>query len=294
MKVLYLAGAAHCGSTILDILLGEADRILGGGQLADLYKHGRCSCGQPLQDCEQWGEVLAHPSFPGREALKRTGRWTRRERGLPRMVASERRRTDYAEVHDGLLGAIFETTGVDVLVDSSKNMARALALAESSRFEVRVVHLIRDPRGFVASTNRRNRENDRPRQFVRPLAEWTIKNAIGSQLLRRWVGDRYLGIAYEDLLTEPEATLSRIGIHTGVSLDEITTMIEQERPFHPRHLFAGNRVSRRDQVVFDPDRIRSNRMDEPTNTLFWYGGAWIARAWGYRRRQFYLPDRSTT
>lgn len=290
--VLYLAGSAHCGSTILDILLGDAEPVLGGGQLADLYKHERCSCGRRLRDCPQWGPVLDHPSFPGLRPLRRTGRWTRKEIGLPRMVVSEARRAEYARIHDGLFEAIFSTVDADLIVDSSKNMARAIALLEASRFRIRVVHLVRDPRGFIRSTNKRNRENDRRRQFAAPLAEWIIKNGIGSTLLRRAGGDRVLEIRYEDLLLHPDTTLAAIGSHVDRSFATIRTKIEEGVPFEPDHRFAGNRVSQRSEVIFDPQRIRSNEMAEPGNTIFWYGGGWISRTWGYDRGQTYLPEQS--
>ena len=64
MKVVYVTGAGHIGSTILDIVLGNHPEIQGVGEVNKLHRSGwvtdsgrRCACGEAIPECSFWPEV---------------------------------------------------------------------------------------------------------------------------------------------------------------------------------------------------------------------------------------------
>ena len=61
-KVLYIAGDGRSGSTLLNIALGNHERVLAMGELCNLHRFvlgqsNWCSCGVPVSDCGFWQSV---------------------------------------------------------------------------------------------------------------------------------------------------------------------------------------------------------------------------------------------
>ena len=61
MKVIYIAGLYHSGSTLLDMVLGNLPNFVGLGEVFLTFKgefKDRCTCNQPIEKCEFWGDVI--------------------------------------------------------------------------------------------------------------------------------------------------------------------------------------------------------------------------------------------
>lgn len=291
-RILYIAGSAHCGSTILDIILGAAPGVQSLGQVADLHKNDRCACGATLKSCELWSRVVTREEMPDVTALEEAGQLIRKEKGLLSLLGSSKKRRSYATLQDRVFNMIFEATGQDILIDSSKNFSRALALATASEYDVRVLHLVRDPRGFINSSNKRRSEQDKTNAYLRPMTEWLIKNSIGSAVLQPLIGDSYRQIHYESLLLDPEETLRSIGDFGGFDIEPVLGAVRRGIPFERQHIFAGNRVSTHKSVTFDPSRIEGQQLNGMSNDAFWWSMGWLSVPWGYQRRQRYLNPQS--
>ena len=147
-------------------------------------------------------------------------------------------RRAYARDADSIFDPVAATTGSRVLIDSSKNISRAAALAGDSRHDIRVLHLIRDGRGVLRSRRKRAEVDGRPYREKAALAEWLGKNLMISWLLaRRLPADRFLLARYEDLLTDPAAELKRsvrsVGPRCQVVEAAMTTGVERLHLFEP-------------------------------------------------------------
>lgn len=69
MRVIYIAGTSHSGSTLLDLMLNAHPAILSAGEVLKLNRqlgiknarkgtHAQCSCGAPsLWECRFWSGV---------------------------------------------------------------------------------------------------------------------------------------------------------------------------------------------------------------------------------------------
>ena len=94
--------------------------------------------------------------------------------------------------------AAFSRIGKPFLVDSSKRKEWAeLFLIPNSRYEVRLIHLIRDPRGWLASRRRR-----RPDHLQRMLAEWLDENLRLREFLQAGAA-KSTSVFYDDLAESP-------------------------------------------------------------------------------------------
>jgi hypothetical protein len=145
-----------------------------------------------------------------------------RIRHLPLILGSRRRDLiaprmgDYYDTLSRLYRAIRDVTGSKIVVDSSKLPAYGNLLDRVPSIDLRVVHLIRDPRAAAYSWLRKKTQPDRgtPGLMERqgPLKSallWTIWNAAAEALWQRHP-ERYLRLRYEDLVADPRRAVRRI------------------------------------------------------------------------------------
>ena len=66
-KCVYICSAGHSGSTLLDLLLGTHTKVASLGEISHLPKNISlntiCTCGEPVQSCQLWKEVLNRISY---------------------------------------------------------------------------------------------------------------------------------------------------------------------------------------------------------------------------------------
>lgn len=253
VRVLFVAGVSHCGSTLLGSLLGQAEGAFFAGELGHtaraLERDLDCGCGEPLRACPVWREVFAQ-AF-GREAAEHgspellrlehrderaraVARHVLRGRGLlPRAPELERR----LDALTATLRGIREVTGAEVVVDSTKSPAYGWLLASREDVDLRVVHLVRDPRATAWSWRRT------PELSVRPATlalVWDVWNPVIEALFAR-DGARYLRLRYEDLVREPRVSLGRVLTLAGLRPDAVPFVSERLVDVQPRHSTSGNR-----------------------------------------------------
>lgn len=218
-------------------MLGQAPGVFAGGEIWHVWERavlagGRCGCGRPFRECPVWSAVFADGFGGVDEDLARTmvDRYRHmRTRHLP-MAASRwtwpvlLRRTDpYAPTLERLYTAIARVTGARLVVDASKDPLYGFVLrSRRPAVDVRVVHLVRDPRAAAHSWTRTKREwgydGERFMPTYRPAMStttWAVLNEAAAAFGRRHP-DRYLLVRYEDLAARPREAVERIGRFAGV------------------------------------------------------------------------------
>jgi hypothetical protein len=286
--ILYIAGTRHCGSTILDLLLGEHPRFASLGQVSDIYRYfdgtEECTCGQALDQCPLWGAAVAALPSGHHEAFRRDGPSVLKERQLPLFVASRAVCRGYIAPYDDLYDELLVRTGADVLVDSSKNITRAIAHVRSSRHRTVVLHLVRDCRGLIRTFSR----NAGRRVVRQPMAQWLGKNAAASTALRFFARDSYVFMRYEDLLRDPEVALSPLARRLDLDLSTTADLVRSGCDLGIRHIFRGNpRLRAARSFAIDSGRLRQQVWAPEEQDLFWRRGGFVTSLWGYDRRQTY-------
>jgi hypothetical protein len=239
-KVLYITSPAFSGSTLLTFLLNLHPRVVAVGHMQGWAPPDgevlTCSCGSTLDVCPFYRHIAAAYAREGlpfdprdfgtRYAVFRDPRlnaWLTKslpllesstlERTRDRMLrslgvgAGRRLRIDRANLV--FIGAALSWRGAEAFVDNTHDAYRLRHLGRLGDLDIRIVHLIRDPRG-VALSNRDNHGWDpvvgarlwlrRHRDILRIAAE---------------LGPRH-GVHYEDLCAEPERELAAIHRFAGL------------------------------------------------------------------------------
>jgi len=262
-RVLYVAGTGRSGSTLLARVLDRADGVFAAGELRYVWQRGLvedrvCGCGEPFSRCPFWAEVLDR-AFGGppvdAPGIIDTQRSLTRLRHVPRTltIGGPEAPAGYLESLARLYGAVAEVSGCDVVVDSSKLPSYGSVIAQVPGLDVRVVHLVRDPRGAAYSWSRSKPQPDgdgtmQRMSVVKSSSLWLAWNASAPLLFRD--RDRYRAIRYEDLVARPRDTVDEILAFAGHTGDGAPFVGERTVALERSHTVAGN-----------PNRLESGRVE---------------------------------
>ncbi len=259
-QVIYISSSGHSGSTLLDMMLGNASyaESLGEAFLLgfELERNAPCTCGVPVRQCELWGRVLSryaertgrsrttidlgwmpiHSSsssferslYAARRKLSHGLRFGELRAGLKSPLVSGKTYREGLKRTYELYDDVARITGKRLLVNSSKSYLLAVDqyLAYGSR--VKVINLIRDGRAVYASFLRHGFSADQS------VKAWQYHYERALPLFKRFVDPAaILDVRYEDLAANPERTLERITEFLGVPFEEQMLTFEAARP--PQH-----------------------------------------------------------
>ena len=176
IKVIYILGSGHSGSTLLDLLLGSHSQIESVGEMKTFQRclspgaadpddnYRICTCGTPFHECAYWQRV--------RTALQDTC-------GTCDADLKTHDAGKFAEYNYTAFRAILDASGKSVICDSSKGLQQLKTLLLSPCFDVFIVHLIRDGRAVGYSyrkiAKRGSPETDLGGYWQR-LLNWKEKN----------------------------------------------------------------------------------------------------------------------
>jgi hypothetical protein len=261
-RVLVVGGWGRCGSTLLDMLLGEIDGYVSAGEVRELWLRGcvedrPCACGDPFSRCGFWSQV-GKEAFGGwdrldlESILRARYRWDLPWR-LPALIAERPAPPDqvsYVDALGRLMAAIATVAGASVVVDSSKIPTHTLLLTRSPGLDIRMVHLVRDSRG-VAFSNQKHvvktvtagEPTLLPRYGATSSAlRYDLYNAANEAVARR-LGSASRRLRYEDLVADPEGRLRELACHAdGRAAHDLGFLDHQHVRLGTHHLVDGNPV----------------------------------------------------
>lgn len=273
-RYIFLASNAYSGSTLLSFLLGAHPEI---GTVSDVSGRRRegamdrfeCSCGRLMTACPFWQRLLAElgesglafsladfalgfddrrPRWLGSVRVRTLGgdglerlrdavfRWAPGDEHWMRMIGE--RNAVFAE-------AVLRVTGGSVFVDASKERLRARYLHRYVDPALRVIHLVRDPRGVVESTIRRGKLKRSAEEVAR---RWAGTNAAIVRSVDRIPRARQIVVRYEDLCADPRAVMRRIFAFSSVDPTvDVTSLLSGEQ-----HLLGNSmRLGTVDEIRLD-------------------------------------------
>lgn len=259
IKVIYIMGAGHSGSTLLDISLGESPGLFSCDELHTIFESPTrhiCGCGSALTECAVWRQVLdlVFPSSDLGSQLRKIADYQRVVRardvfpmlyGRPAHLPSSI--TDYGEVIVALYRAIARVTGASVIVDSSKEASYAALIGLLPGIDAHLIHLVRDPRAVVYSYLRaksRRQQHLRRWEMRRSLAaysrRWVLANVLCEIVRKRLPAPISQRIRYEEFVTDPQSVLANT--NGAFSPGSPTRDIVEGDSLHlgPNHTVTGN------------------------------------------------------
>lgn len=261
-EILYVAGTARSGSTILSLLLGAAPGVVPVGELTHyfedaLVKQVECSCGCRSRTCEFWESVRIRAGFsPEKGAeLHRLSKSVDHHAGLPRHLFGSFRseiQERYRRIQGRLIRALWTETGVRTLVDSSKYAARALTLDRWIDARLRVLVLVRDPRGMISSFRKRTGGQQKHSSEWFGLVYYPFVTTSLRVMLGRLRCPTFV-MSYSELAESPVESLRQIERWADLDLSKARRRLQKTEPFEPGHLLTGNRLRKQERIVFRPE-----------------------------------------
>ncbi len=221
-KLLWIVGSGRSGSTVLSALLGSIPGVLSIGETLQLER----PLSRPVDQLDPlWAAALEELGEEGSSALRTAIARLARSTATASRLRPQREDLEAIAAFYERLAAI---AGARVIVESSKAVRFALQMDAVRSGESAYVHLLRDPRGVVASYQR---SRDAARRAGRSdsyygrssltvsCLRWIAKNAVVSGSLA-WRRPRRLLLRYDEVITEPRVACARIGELLGLTLDE--------------------------------------------------------------------------
>ena len=261
VKVLYVAGLGRSGSTILANTLGQVDGFFSGGELNFIWKHALienrlCGCGRPSRECPFWGPVFEGEFGGQSESLAREMMRLQyagaRTRHIPLMLTGNGRHKirnrlgPFLDNTGRLYKAIRSVSESRVVVDTSKEPAYGYALGMVPGIDLRVLHLVRDPRAAAYSWAKKKRQPDSTdREFMHqktPAQSAVLWDAWNAAIEALWrpTPEKYLRLRYEDFIADPRASFEAMLKLVGEEGAELPLVGDREVKLGISHTVSGN------------------------------------------------------
>lgn len=248
---------------MLGEMLGQISGVFNSGELRFIWDRGlsqnwKCGCGSPFLDCSVWRKIIDRvfgefqaTELPELIALRE--KYTRSVHfPLWRSHISQpwiRKRTEpFLNAIAVLLSSIREVSECELIVDTSKFPNYGYILDLLPGVEVYGVHLVRDPRATAFSWMR-TKFNPASGGYMRKYSSfknamrWNARNSLAELMWRkkRQLG-RSLRLRYEDLITDPEASIRAILSMVGRPDAPMDFVRGTEVELAPTHSVSGNPV----------------------------------------------------
>lgn len=253
-EIYYITGAGRSGTTLFDICLGNLEHTFSLGEVIFFVQNGiidqeYCSCGQKVTECEFWKKIISkwesEKSLSHKDFIKTQESLTRNKatfKNIYRYFFPTNKQKLYYKDLQILYNLLFDVTKKPVLIDSSKN-AHYILILRKLNFKIRVLHLTRKFSGVLNSAKKHIKLDPsagvetelKPMRFNYILPIWFIDNTLPVVYS---IGLNYKRIKYENLINNPEQTLSSI---SKLTLKE-KEKYKNRGPLSAEHLVAGNKM----------------------------------------------------
>jgi hypothetical protein len=295
-RYVFLASHAYSGSTLLSFLLGAHPEIgtvsdVSGRRRRRMMETFECSCGRLMTACPFWEQLMAvlaasglefslddfelgfdhrHPRWLGNLRVRSLGGELReriRDAAFG-VIPGEAARMEEIGVRNAVFArAVLEVTGSRIFVDASKERLRAQYLRRYVDPMLRVIHLIRDPRGVADSTRRRGKLTS----FEQAGTRWARTNAAIARSLSGLDGARRLTVRYEDLCSDPDSEMRRIFTFCGIEPSvNVTSQLDVEQ-----HLLGNSMRLKGVGDIRHDERWRASLGDADRQAVEAAAGSWF-------------------
>ncbi len=201
-KVVFIMGSGHCGSTLLELILGSHSNIFGLGELQRLpqvvdepYQDFPKLCQICVDECEFWNRRV---SFP---VLKRY--FSRKH--IYSFIARH-----ISHYHKSIYHYLFRWSGHDILIDSSKQVKWIKHQLRPSyhwrEITPILLYITRDGRAVVNSLLRKYPDRD----IAKVTMRWKRSVEDMNKFYENFPSDERLIVSYEKLATQPSQIISNL------------------------------------------------------------------------------------
>jgi hypothetical protein len=237
IPLVYIAGISFCGSTLLAIVLNSHPDVVSVGEMGPSERFGdagyMCSCGRRIVECEFFAGVrirmaemgvdfdpgdmrLRHNYSVGQVVERLSYRTfsvpvlnTVRDAVRDALPPIHRRIDECARRNESFMRACLDVSGKKIFLDATKHADRIPFLTRMN-VDLKVIHLVRDPRGFLHSARKYDETNAEraARDFVRGHDEIEFH-------LKKLPRERWTRVNYETLCSDPGPRFDELAAFMG-------------------------------------------------------------------------------
>lgn len=243
IRYVCLPGSRFTGSTLLGFILNEHPDCASIGAATGLIRRTdlptyRCSCGSLFRECEFWNHIatrtreLGYPVTVFETNFWNTHLRLSHNRVLNGLMARSLGSDRLNRVRDGLVArapgarkaiarmgwntwslatAVLERTGKTVFVDTARDHQRPKYLFDHPMLDVKVIHLVRDPRGNSASIMKHTGVD-----VATAARQWSRSNAEADRTRRHLPASSWMSLRYEELCADASGVMDRITDFLGI------------------------------------------------------------------------------
>ncbi|MFH1841350.1 MAG: sulfotransferase [Candidatus Nealsonbacteria bacterium] len=273
IPVIYIVGSGHCGSTLLDLIMGAHSKIMGVGEFENYPVRSSekektiCTCKKTLADCPFWNEVFK--DIPENQDFTAYRSKIKFLLGLKNFVDKRKfQKIDiekYLKLHEKVYGNILACSGKKIVLDSSKDSNRAELLLLSKKLDIILIHLVRNGKAVMWSYKRKYGG------VFSPLIRWLGNNLKIEVLKKRNKNAKIIFVRYKDLVRNPEKELTRILGKTGLSFEP--GMLDFWSVEH--HQVEGNRLRLRGDKEIKEDLAWKEKLPKSNIFIFNLLAGWL-------------------
>ncbi len=257
-------GRGHSGSTILDIVLGNNDGVDSVGEFISgisRLEYDNCSCGESILECGFWSQIKREYELNTKKDFNNDMKYFSEFFHLKNLYKiifyskenSEIERLIY--IQNSVFRAISKVTESEVIVDSSKEITRAIFLTKYID-NSHVVHLIREPLTVFSSTYKRFLGGEhlkflrcrfKPSKvlFVFYSILLSLSWSVGyflSLITLLYGRSKYSQTNYDNFIDKPSEALKELELKTSVNFQNVIVKIERNEYLKIGHNIGGNRI----------------------------------------------------
>lgn len=212
LRVVYIVGVGHSGSTLLDLLISSTPGVSSVGEMHYLtaqFEVGNCMCGTSYQDCPAW-------------------------------AASYERYTTATDLPEDTreMRSFLAATRSTIVVDSSKGVKRMCRLLRGNDISLQPMYLYREGQGVLHSRLKKRppRSNlEYVWRVVQLTIDFIVRHLYTIYRLHQ-TGVEYQLVTYQSLTTNTEIVVRQLGENLGIPIPSAVAVDI------PRHNIGGNRM----------------------------------------------------
>ncbi|MBE9064724.1 sulfotransferase [cf. Phormidesmis sp. LEGE 11477] len=252
-------GTAHCGSTLLTLVLGGHSDCLSLGEISnlpDFYRRNKPICSVCEGECSLWDQKFSDQDL---QALVHGFSDRRVHRFIPLKVEKQVRRLLRADSVFNPYSLIASKVEESVLIDSTKTvwwLQKRLAAREfNENLSPYLIHLIRDGRAVMNSYSRRKQyQGLTSQQFGEQFGTlWKNRVTNENNFFDSFSGKK-IRLRYEEFATNSEAITQRLC--NWLEIEFQPDMLSYWK--HQHHTISGNKGTRASVQRYQND-AQSNR-----------------------------------
>jgi len=251
-KLVSLLANWYSGATLFTILLDGHSQIVSNGEAMFFDDQDKrrydCTCGKYIDECDFYRATTRHmkpsdgldwdkrlfvqvPRFSRNRILRSLlGSWryesALRERFIDAVPAYRRTRDRFIEAQLRFFANARSRAGATIYMDGTKSIRRAQLFARNECCDMKVLHLIRDGRGFCASYLRN--ESAQPPTVSGGVKTWVRHIAQVDAFSRSFPSIPLLSVRYEDLCRSTEQTIRAVCQFLEVPYEDVSAGIMKD------------------------------------------------------------------